>query len=80
MEELNEQSNTYGFRGTGRRPTSARFHSSGELLLPGAYEHDDFISAISQRPGTYNFQCTEKDKLPKIGHGYGDKVNHIYYM
>lgn len=73
LEDLHSQTNTYGFRNTGRRPTSARFYTSGEILLPGAYEHADFLDDVTRKPKTYNFRSTEREAGPKIGHGYGDK-------
>lgn len=79
MDDLQDQTTTYGFRGTGRRPTSARFHSAGEVLLPGAYEQQDFLDELVSRPATYNFRGLNRDSGPKIGHGYGDKVRYTYH-
>ena len=77
---MHSQTNTYGFRNTGRRPTSARFYTSGEVLLPGAYEHSDFLDDVTRKPKTYNFRSIEREAGPKIGHGYGDKVWLIHVI
>ena len=60
----------------GRRPTSARFYSTGEILIPGAYENKDFLDDLVRKPKTYNFRSIDREQGPKIGHGYGDKVKN----
>ena len=79
MEDLRKKHTTYGFRNTGRRPNSAgeRFISSGEALLPGAYQHKDFVEQSLKRPMAYSFSATERGSGPKIGHGCGDKVSGV---
>ena len=74
VDDLRGKHVTYGFRNVGRRPNSARLHSSGEVLLPGAYEHRDFIDIDGKKSMTYNFRSTDRNSGPKIGHGYGDKA------
>lgn len=80
VDDLQDQTTTYGFRGSGRRPTSARFHSAGEVLLPGAYEQRNFLEELGSRPATYNFRGLDRGSGPKIGHGHGDKVRYIYII
>lgn len=79
MDDLRKKHTTYGFRNVGRRPNSAgeRFASSGELLLPGAYQHRDFVEQSLKRPMAYSFSAIDRDSGPKIGHGYGDKVSVV---
>ena len=86
MDDLRKKNTTYGFRNTGRRPNSATaFAPSGGTLLPGAYEHKDFLEHSFKRPMAYSFRTIDRDSGPKIGHGYGDKVatckslNHVQH-
>lgn len=64
----------------GRRPTSARFYSTGEILIPGAYENKDFLDNLGRKPKTYNFRSIDREQGPKIGHGYGDKVRDCHQL
>ena len=76
MEDLERKQSTYGFRDSSRAKSAGhtRFQRNGDILLPGAYEHSDFLEAVAKKPATYGFRNTDRYQGPKIGHGYGDKV------
>lgn len=47
------------------------------MLVPGAYETDDFLQESGRKLLTYGFKGIEREQGPKIGHGYGDKVHNF---
>ena len=49
------------------------------MLIPGAYEHEDFLQESGRKTVTFGFKGIEREKGPKIGHGYGDKVSDTLY-
>ena len=79
MDELQKTSNTYCFRDTSRVKSAShqRFTKTGEMLIPGAYEHEDFLQESGKKSATFGFKRVERGKEPKIGHGYGDKVSDV---
>ncbi len=44
------------------------------MLIPGAYETEDFLQESGKKTVTYGFKAVNREQGPKIGHGYGDKV------
>ena len=44
------------------------------MLIPGAYEVEDFLQESGKKTATYGFKGINREQGPKIGHGYGDKV------
>lgn len=49
------------------------------MLIPGAYQVDDFVTETGKKATTYGFKGIERHQGPKIGHGYGDKVRYIIH-
>jgi hypothetical protein len=76
VDELQKTPHSYSFRDTSRAKSAShqRFTKSGEMLIPGAYELEDFVQESGKKAVTFGFKGVERGKGPKIGHGYGDKV------
>jgi len=77
---LNKRSATYGFRDVPRDKKPFDLQRTGSLLLPGAYEHKDFLEESAKKAQSYCFKSVGRDRGPKIGHGYFDKVCVCLYM
>ena len=82
LDELQKNPNSYRFRDSSRVKSAShqRFTRSGEMLIPGAYEHEDFLQESGKKAATFGFKGIERDKGPKIGHGYGDKVSLLVVL
>ncbi|WAR19949.1 STPG4-like protein, partial [Mya arenaria] len=48
-------------------------HGKGAMLLPGAYEHKDFLTRLERDPATYGFKTAERDKFDVLNFGRKDK-------
>ena len=74
VQDISDRNDTYHFRDVGREKVIPSAQTHGGLLLPGAYHKsrypDDYLSS---NRFSYNFRSVERDKLPKLGHGHGDK-------
>ena len=74
VQDISDRNDTYHFRDVGREKIIPSAQTHGGLLLPGAYHKsrypDDYLSS---NRFSYNFRSVERDKLPKLGHGHGDK-------
>lgn len=81
VDDLQKAPNSYRFRDTSRVKSAShqRFNKSGEMLIPGAYEHEDFLQESGKKLMTFGFKGVERGKGPKIGHGYGDKVQQNHF-
>ncbi|XP_052767423.1 protein STPG4-like [Mya arenaria] len=70
--ELERRPNTYRFKSDGRR-IDPHPHGKGAMLLPGAYEHKDFLTRLERDPATYGFKTAERDKFDVLNFGRKDK-------
>lgn len=79
---MNKSRNTYRFRDTPRAKSAChqRFTGTGEMLIPGRYDVEDFVQDASKKVKTYGFKAIERNQGPKIGHGCLDKVGEIIMM
>lgn len=64
---------TYNFKGSGRK-RDIKAVKGGEVLLPGAYNHHDFLHYVSVRPSTYRFKGP--GRKPVLA-GYMDKECNV---
>ena len=82
MDDLQKNPNSYRFRDSSRAKSAChqRFTGMGETLMPGAYQLEDFMQQNGKKTMTYGFKRIERDRGPKIGHGYGDKVWQFIMM
>ena len=70
VDDLNGPVHTsYNFKGSGRK-RDLKVVKTGEVLLPGAYNHLDFIHTTAGRPLTYRFKGPGRKSTPA---GYADK-------
>ena len=53
---------TYNFKGEGRKK-SLRTARNGYMLLPGAYEHQDFLHSLEKLPLTYQFKSDGRRRM-----------------
>lgn len=76
LEDLQQKPSSYHFRDSsrGKMASHQKFERTGAALLPGAYESEDFVLKAAKRQVTFGFKATDREQGPKIGHGYGDKV------
>lgn len=76
LDDIQKAPSTYHFRDSTRAKSAShqRYTRTGEMLIPGAYEHEDFLQESGKKALTFGFKGIEREKGPKIGHGYGDKV------
>lgn len=76
LDELQKAPNSYRFRDSSRAKSASHQHytRTGEMLIPGAYEVDDFLQESGKKAVTYGFKRIEREQGPKIGYGCGDKV------
>lgn len=76
LDDLQKTPNSYRFRDSSRAKSAShqRYTRTGEMLIPGAYQVDDFVTETGKKATTYGFKGIERHQGPKLGHGYGDKV------
>ena len=67
---------SYRFRDTSRAKSAShqRFIGTGEMLIPGRYDVEDFVQDSGKKTMTYGFKAIERHQGPKIGPGFYDKV------
>ncbi|KAH3846765.1 protein STPG4-like [Dreissena polymorpha] len=70
--DLEKKPNTYRFKSDGRK-VDPHPHGKGAILLPGAYDHKDFLSRLERNPTTYGFKTGERDKFDVLNFGRKDK-------
>jgi len=82
VDELYKTRCSYRFRDTSRAKSAShqKFVGTGQMLIPGRYDIEDFLQDNGKKPLTYGFKAVERDQGPKIGHGCLDKVCAIHYV
>lgn len=73
--ERNPVKKTYGFKGVGREARTLTA-GGGDLLLPGAYEHTDFIQQGQKHQASYSFKNCPRPDIVTLG--VRDKVSFIH--
>jgi len=74
VADLHKRSASYRFRDSSRSKKPVDLQRKGDLLLPGAYEHKDFLEESAKKLQSFSFKAVDRQNATKIGHGYGDKV------
>uniref|UniRef100_A0A3P8UKS5 Si:ch211-93n23.7 n=1 Tax=Cynoglossus semilaevis TaxID=244447 RepID=A0A3P8UKS5_CYNSE len=64
--ERNPVKKTYGFKGVGREARTLTA-GGGDLLLPGAYEHTDFIQQGQKHQASYSFKNCPRPDIVTLG-------------
>lgn len=72
LYDLERRPNTYRFKSDGRK-VDPHPHGKGALLMPGAYEHTDFLKRFEKNPATYGFKTGERDQFDVLNFGKKDK-------
>ena len=77
VDDLHRNPNSYHFRDSSRAKSAShqKYTRTGEMLIPGAYETEDFLQESGKKAATFGFKSINREQGPKIGHGYGDKVD-----
>lgn len=74
IEEMSQRPNTYRFKSDGRK-VDPHPHGKGAVLLPGAYESEDFLQSLDKKPtpATYSFKVADRDGFDVLNFGKKDK-------
>lgn len=72
LYDLERRPNTYRFKSDGRK-VDPHPHGKGALLLPGAYESQDFLKRFEKDPATYGFKTGKRDQFDVLNFGRKDK-------
>ncbi|KAL8612828.1 hypothetical protein ACOMHN_038083 [Nucella lapillus] len=78
IQEMSERPNTYRFKSDGRR-VDPHPHGKGAVLLPGAYQSDNFLETLDKTPtpATYSFKVTNRDAFDVLNFGKKDKEINV---
>nr|KAG5710663.1 hypothetical protein BaRGS_035065 [Batillaria attramentaria] len=76
LDEMSQRPNTYRFKSDGRK-VDPHPHGKGAVLMPGAYESDDFLQALDKdtTPATYSFKVAYRDNIDVLNFGKKDKTD-----
>lgn len=72
LYDLEKKQNTYRFKSDGRK-VDPHPHGKGAMLMPGAYDHKDFLKKFERDPATYGFKTGQRDKFDVLNFGKKDK-------